>query len=338
MAMAVNPVSGDSNWRRQRSELHGEHHLGACRRRPLSGARSRSLSARWPKVRFCRRCVEERDPGEERCATVPVMFWQNGLTMRSVPRDSTNSSSATSPPATATKCSRRSIRRSGRRSSSRRRHGTGLRGVLQHRPAARRGRVSSTEKIFLSTIVDCYRRSPWILLTQELLTLDHGSHGQVMMAIGTGENKQFLPYGLERTEPRNAHLEEAIRIVKPHMRTTQPVTEPDNRFWKLNRHSSRCPPSTRTPAACFACGRRPAPDAGCVGAWQTGLLACTSGYADQVTSSGSRPRGDVERSQRRDRDPKSFVIGAGRDHRPVRTTARSRQPWKVGSSAVLCWI
>ncbi|MGB8208218.1 MAG: hypothetical protein WCF69_11495 [Mycobacterium sp.] len=40
------------------------------------------LSARWPKVRFCGRCVEETDPGEERCDTVPVMFWQTGLTMR----------------------------------------------------------------------------------------------------------------------------------------------------------------------------------------------------------------------------------------------------------------
>jgi hypothetical protein len=34
------------------------------------------------KVRFCGRCVEETDPGEERCDTVLVMFWQNGLTMR----------------------------------------------------------------------------------------------------------------------------------------------------------------------------------------------------------------------------------------------------------------
>ena len=101
--------------------------------------------------------------------------------------------------------------------------------------------ASHTEKVLLSTIVDCYRRSPSIL-AQELLTLDHISHGRVMIAIGTGENKQFLPYGLERTEPRNAHLEEAIRIIKTLMRTTQPVTEPDNRFWKLNEALVALPP------------------------------------------------------------------------------------------------
>ena len=101
--------------------------------------------------------------------------------------------------------------------------------------------ASHTEKILLSTIVDCYRRSPSIL-AQELLTLDHISHGRVMIAIGTGENKQFLPYGLERTEPRNAHLEEAIRIIKTLMRTTQPVTEPDNRFWKLDEALVALPP------------------------------------------------------------------------------------------------
>lgn len=118
---AVNPVSGESNSRRQRSEPRVEHHLGAAVAGRCVRARSRSFSARRPKVRFGGHRVEARDPGEERCATVPVMFWQNGLTMRSVPRDSTNSS-ATSPPATPTKCSRGSSVRSGRRSSSRRRH------------------------------------------------------------------------------------------------------------------------------------------------------------------------------------------------------------------------
>jgi hypothetical protein len=82
IAMAVNPVSGESNSRRQRSEPRGEHHVGAAVAGHCVCARSRSLSARRPKVRFCGRCVEETDPGEERCDTVPVMFWQTGLTMR----------------------------------------------------------------------------------------------------------------------------------------------------------------------------------------------------------------------------------------------------------------
>ena len=73
--------------------------------------------------------------------------------------------------------------------------------------------ASHTEKILLSTIVDCYRRSPSIL-AQELLTLDHISHGRVMIAIGTGKNKQFA-LRTQRTEPRNAHLEEAIESSRP---------------------------------------------------------------------------------------------------------------------------
>ncbi|MGB8207804.1 MAG: hypothetical protein WCF69_09335, partial [Mycobacterium sp.] len=32
-----------------------------------------------PRCAFCGRCVGETDPGEERCDTVPVLFWQTGL-------------------------------------------------------------------------------------------------------------------------------------------------------------------------------------------------------------------------------------------------------------------
>jgi hypothetical protein len=44
--MAVNPVSGESNSRRQRSEPGGEHHVGAAVAGHCVCARSRSLSAR----------------------------------------------------------------------------------------------------------------------------------------------------------------------------------------------------------------------------------------------------------------------------------------------------
>jgi hypothetical protein len=52
IAMAVNPVSVESNSRRQRSEPRGEHHVGAAVAGHCVWARSRSLSARRPKVRF----------------------------------------------------------------------------------------------------------------------------------------------------------------------------------------------------------------------------------------------------------------------------------------------
>ena len=78
IAMAVNPVSGESNSRRQRSEPGGEHHIGAVVAGHCVCAQFRFV---W------RRCAlwalrRGTDPGEERCDTVPVMFWQTGLTMR----------------------------------------------------------------------------------------------------------------------------------------------------------------------------------------------------------------------------------------------------------------
>ena len=59
IAMAVNPVSGESNSRRQRSEPRVEHHVGAAVDGHCVRARSRSFSARRPKVRFGGRCIEE---------------------------------------------------------------------------------------------------------------------------------------------------------------------------------------------------------------------------------------------------------------------------------------
>ena len=171
--------------------------------------------------------------------------------------------------------------------------------------------ASHTEKILLSTIVDCYRRSPSIL-AQELLTLDHISHGRVMIAIGTGENKQFLPYGLERTEPRNAHLEEAIRIIKTLMCTTQPVTEPDNRFWKLDEALVALPPyNPEHPPLVLLAGGGPRPMR-IAGRVADGLLTyLPGGYADQVTSWEADLAEMWREAERRDRDPKSLVIAPG---------------------------
>ena len=64
-----------------------------------------------------------------------------------------------------------------------------------------------TERIGLATMIDCYRRPP-VILAQTLLTLDQLSKGRVSLMIGTGETKQFEPYGLERTLPRYKRLEE----------------------------------------------------------------------------------------------------------------------------------
>jgi len=93
--------------------------------------------------------------------------------------------------------------------------------------------ASHTERLRFTPIVDCFRRPP-ALLAQSLLTLDQISHGRVSISVGSGENKQFVPYGLERTEPKNSHLEEAIRTIRSLLRSSTPVSMPDNKLWKLD--------------------------------------------------------------------------------------------------------
>lgn len=88
-----------------------------------------------------------------------------------------------------------------------------------------------TDRIGLMTMTDCYRRPPAVL-AQTLLTLDHLSKGRVALMLGTGENKQFEPYGLERSLPRNRRLEECIRAVKALLRAKDPI-DLDGEFWPL---------------------------------------------------------------------------------------------------------
>ena len=80
-------------------------------------------------------------------------------------------------------------------------------------------------------MTDCYRRPP-VVLAQTLLSLDHLSKGRVALMLGTGENKQFVPYGLERALPRYKRLEESIRNIKALMRSNDPITL-DGEFWPI---------------------------------------------------------------------------------------------------------
>jgi phthiodiolone/phenolphthiodiolone dimycocerosates ketoreductase len=50
--------------------------------------------------------------------------------------------------------------------------------------------------------------------------------------LGTGENKQFEPYGLERTLPRYKQLEESIRVIKALLRARDPISL-EGEFWPL---------------------------------------------------------------------------------------------------------
>jgi phthiodiolone/phenolphthiodiolone dimycocerosates ketoreductase len=89
-----------------------------------------------------------------------------------------------------------------------------------------------TSRIRLGATIDAYRRPPG-LIAQTLNTLDNIAHGRIAVSLGTGENKQFLPYGLERSEPRNARLEEMLLATKALMRSAEPVTR-ESRFYPLS--------------------------------------------------------------------------------------------------------
>src|SRR5690606_1410568 len=96
-----------------------------------------------------------------------------------------------------------------------------------------------TSKIRFSLTTDCYRRPPSIM-AQTLKTLDQITKGRVSIFVGTGENKQFLPHGLERTLPRLERLEEYVRIVKTLLRTTEPV-DIEGKYWPQRQALLACP-------------------------------------------------------------------------------------------------
>lgn len=80
-------------------------------------------------------------------------------------------------------------------------------------------------------VVDAIRRSPGVL-AQSMATLDWLSHGRCYFTFGTGENKQFLPYGQERTKP-TGKLEESLRVIRAlYDSRGEPISRPSE-FWPL---------------------------------------------------------------------------------------------------------
>jgi phthiodiolone/phenolphthiodiolone dimycocerosates ketoreductase len=88
-----------------------------------------------------------------------------------------------------------------------------------------------TERLQIGTTVfDCIRRPP-ANLAQLTLTLDHYSKGRFFLALGAGEIKQFVPYGVKRDRPF-AHLEEAVKIIKLLLDAPDVVSY-DGPIWSL---------------------------------------------------------------------------------------------------------
>jgi phthiodiolone/phenolphthiodiolone dimycocerosates ketoreductase len=170
--------------------------------------------------------------------------------------------------------------------------------------------ASHTEHLRFTPIVDCFRRTP-AHLAQSLLTLDQISRGRVSISVGNGEDKQFVPYGIERTEPKNSHLEEAIRIIRSLLRSSVPVSMPDNKFWRLdNALVSLQPADAARPPAVMMVGGGPramriaARVADGIGTYLPGA------YADRVEGFEEDLATFWGEAKKVGRDPAELVVGA----------------------------
>lgn len=167
-----------------------------------------------------------------------------------------------------------------------------------------------TEKLRMSLVTDPYRRAPSVL-AQTLLTLDQASKGRIHIMIGAGEDKQFLPHGLERTKPRYERVEECIRVVKALLRTTKPLTL-EGKFWPQKDallaaplYNPDKPPMVGMvgggPTAMKVAGRV----ADCLGTYSPGAYGNDLGAFEQDLAT---MRAEAERVGR---DPKSIPVTAG---------------------------
>jgi len=90
-----------------------------------------------------------------------------------------------------------------------------------------------TERMeIMLAVVDPLRRSP-ALMAQEMATINLLSKGRFTVALGSGEAKEFEPYGEKRVKPM-ARLEEAIRIYQALWSSKGEPISRDSEFWPLD--------------------------------------------------------------------------------------------------------
>lgn len=167
---------------------------------------------------------------------------------------------------------------------------------------------TQTEKIRFSLTTDCYRRPPSVM-AQTLKTLDQITKGRVALFVGTGENKQFLPHGLERTLPRLERLEEYVRIVKALLRTTEPVTV-QGKFWPQKDALLACPVyDADRPPPVMVVGGGPA-TMRLVGRVADGLgTYLPGGYANRLEAFAEDVALMRAEAERAGRDPEAIPVG-----------------------------
>ncbi|MHB8690523.1 MAG: LLM class flavin-dependent oxidoreductase [Solirubrobacteraceae bacterium] len=113
-----------------------------------------------------------------------------------------------------------------------------------------------TERIPLIVgVIDPLRRAPSVM-AQELLTLSHLSSGRTTFAIGTGEAKQFRPYGISREKAITRSLE-AIAVWRALWSFDgTPITRPSE-FYPLDNAVFPLRPFEGQPPSLLAVGAGP---------------------------------------------------------------------------------
>ncbi len=101
--------------------------------------------------------------------------------------------------------------------------------------------AAQTKRIVLGTAVtDTIRRHPAVL-AQTILTLDHISHGRVILGLGAGEAENITPYGLPYDNPAD-RLGEAVEVIRLLWESGGKEVNFHGKFWKLNHATFYLPP------------------------------------------------------------------------------------------------
>jgi phthiodiolone/phenolphthiodiolone dimycocerosates ketoreductase len=80
-------------------------------------------------------------------------------------------------------------------------------------------------------VIDPLRRSPSVF-AQEAVTIDHLTEGRASFCIGSGEDKQFAPFGERRTKPAE-RMREAVRVMNALWDSPCAPISRDSVFWPL---------------------------------------------------------------------------------------------------------
>jgi phthiodiolone/phenolphthiodiolone dimycocerosates ketoreductase len=91
--------------------------------------------------------------------------------------------------------------------------------------------ISTSELAMHGAVIDPLRRSPSVF-AQEAVTVSHFSHGRASWCIGSGEAKQFEPFGEKRFKPAE-RMVEAVKVMQTLWDNPYRPVSRDSEYWPL---------------------------------------------------------------------------------------------------------